>query len=48
MLVSFLFFLEKERFKDNAKIAKSMLNDIEKQETWQSYTSLLFADFDII
>lgn len=37
--------IEKERFADNKKLALNIFDDFGKQEAWQSYTTLLFAEF---
>lgn len=36
--------IEKEVLDDKDKIARNIFDDIEKQEAWQSYTTLLFAN----
>lgn len=40
-------FLEYEKINDKTKLASSIIEDIEKQESWQSYTTLLFADSEM-
>ena len=37
-----LLLLEKENYNDKQKILKSVYNDFEIQNSWQTYTSLLF------
>ncbi len=33
-----------ENYTDQDKLKKNIFQDFEKQESWQSYTTLLFAD----
>jgi hypothetical protein len=39
-----LYNAEHDNYSDKEKLALNIFEDFEKQESWQSYTTLLFAD----
>ena len=39
--------IQKEMFEDKSKLAENILDDIEKQESWQIYSTLLFSNAEI-
>ena len=36
-----------EKFNDSEKLAKNIFDDFGKQDSWQSYTTLLVADAEV-
>ena len=40
--------VEGENYSEKDKLALNIFEDFEKQESWQSYTTLLFADLSKI
>lgn len=42
--ISKLLNIESENYKDNNKLAMDVFEDFERQESWLSYSTLLFAD----
>ncbi len=44
---SILILIGGEMYSDKEKLKANIFEDFEKQESWQSYTTLLFADITI-
>lgn len=42
-----IIILVKEKMKDKGMLAANIIEDFSKQDSWQSYTTLLFADVNV-
>lgn len=47
-LFNFIKYLEEENYYDKQKLTLNVFEDFEKQTSWQSYTTLLITDIDVI